>query len=117
MIFTLVTIMIWVGLSIFQTQQRTGISEELQQLALPLNPNINTEVLNRINQKRSYSPEELADFPVYRLTRDAEGNDKIVTTLPATPAPTPITAPPGTDQSAPSVASNSATPTPSALPQ
>ena len=96
LIFTLVTIMIWVLLSIFRTQQRTGVSEELLQLAEPLNPNINLDVLNRIGQKRSYTPEELANFPVYKQIRNEAGEEEIVTTLPPSPTPPPLTAPPGT---------------------
>lgn len=82
MIFTLVTAMIWVGVSLFRSQQRTGIPIELQNLAKPLNPNINTQVIERIEKKRGYSPSELANFPVYRLIRLKNGQDVVSTELP-----------------------------------
>ncbi len=78
MIFTLVTVIIWVGLTLFRTQRQTGISATQQQLAEPLNPNIDINVLNRLEQKRYYSPEELADFPVYSVIVTKSGEEQTV---------------------------------------
>jgi hypothetical protein len=81
LIFSLVTVIIWVGLSIFRTQQQTSVSSELQKLSEPLNPNINTTVLDRIEQKRVYSAEELTNFTIYRIVVDKNGKEEIVTEL------------------------------------
>ena len=80
MIFTLVTVMIWVSITLFSTQRETGIKPELLVLAETLNPNINTQVLERVEQKRYFSPEELADFPIYALDSSSvgEGNTVVV---------------------------------------
>lgn len=78
MIFTLVTVMIWVGITLFSTQRETGIKPELLILAESLNPNINTQVIERVEQKRYFSPEELADFPIYTYVVSRTGEESIV---------------------------------------
>jgi hypothetical protein len=78
MIFTLVTVIIWVGITLFSTQRETGIKPELLLLAEPLNPNINLQVIERVEQKRYFSPEELADFPIYALVVSKTGEENIV---------------------------------------
>jgi hypothetical protein len=78
MIFTLVTVIIWVGLTLFRTQRETGITPKQQLLAEPLNPNINMSVLERLEQKRYYTPEELADFPIYSLVVTKAGEEQLV---------------------------------------
>jgi hypothetical protein len=78
LIFTLVTVIIWVGMTLFRTQRSSEISPELIRLSEPLNPNINLTVVERVEQKRSFSPEELADFPVYSLFVSKTGEEQLV---------------------------------------
>lgn len=78
LIFTLVTVIIWVGMTLFRTQRSTEISPELIRLSEPLNPNINMAVIERVEQKRSFSPEELADFPIYSLFVSRTGEEQMV---------------------------------------
>jgi len=78
LIFTLVTAIIWVGLSLFRTQEETGISPKLLKLAEPLNPNINIDVLSRIEQKRGFTEQELSDFPIYSISTDKSGGEQVV---------------------------------------
>ena len=77
-IFTFVTVMIWVGLTLFRTQQRPGITPLQQKMAEPLNPNINAEVFDLVEQKKFYSPEELTDFPIYALVTVKGGEKELV---------------------------------------
>jgi hypothetical protein len=94
LIFSLVTAMIWVGVSLFRSQQKTAIPEDLLNLAKPLNPNIDTATLSRIEEKKSYSAEELQNFPVYRVIRLKNGEEKVVTQIPQEePIPSPIPSP------------------------
>jgi hypothetical protein len=65
MLFLLVIAVFWIGLSIFTSQRQTGISPEQQQLAQPLTPVLDTAVIDRLEQKRMYGPEELTDFPIF----------------------------------------------------
>lgn len=77
-IFTLVTVFVWVGLSLFRTQQQTGIKPELIDKSEALNPNINTEVIDQIEQKRAFSDLELADFPIYSIVTTKSGEQQLV---------------------------------------
>ncbi len=103
LIFSVVTIMIWIGFTIFRTQQTTQISPELQQMALPLTPTISLDVIDRIDQKKTYTDQELSSFPIYALQTDSSGAQSIsplktgaqtqasggLQTLLASPAPSP----------------------------
>lgn len=71
-IFTLVAVVVWVGGSLFQSQKKTGISSELQKMAVPLNPNINSQVIDRLEAKITYSAEELDSFEIFRVNIEAE---------------------------------------------
>jgi hypothetical protein len=75
-LFTLVAVIVWVAGSLFQSQRKTGISSELQKMALPLNPNINTFVIDRIESKTSYSNEELAEFEIFRLRVEEDNRSR-----------------------------------------
>jgi hypothetical protein len=78
-IFSLVTVMIWVGYSIYHSQQQTVVSQDLQKHALPLNPNIDTTIVDRIENKKTYSEAELSNFTIYRRVQTSDGKDEIVT--------------------------------------
>jgi hypothetical protein len=66
LLFSLVTIVVWVSISLITSQRKTSISPELQKLAKPLTPTLNLEVVEQIEAKKKYSESELASFPIYR---------------------------------------------------
>jgi hypothetical protein len=105
--FSFVTVIVWIGFNLFQSQSKTEISPELLKLAEPLNPNIDLEAVGRIKLKKTYTDEDLQNFTIYRAVTTREG-EKIVTTReevkailieqaqseqaqssPSTPAPSP----------------------------
>ena len=92
LVFSLLTVMIWVGFSLFRSQQRTVIPPELLQLAVPLNPNVDLDTVTRLEQKKTYLPSELTGFPVYRLVRDLNGGERLVTGT-SSPLPSPTEQP------------------------
>lgn len=71
-LFTLVAVVVWIAGSLFSSQQKTGISSELRKMAVPLNPNINSFVIERLESKTSYTPEELNSFEVVRFSIEEE---------------------------------------------
>lgn len=73
MIFTFVTVTIWIGGSLFSSQKRTGIAPDLLELAKPLNPTINVSLLNEIEGRQNYSDEELQYFQVYKIIKSKDG--------------------------------------------
>jgi hypothetical protein len=73
MIFSFVTVVVWISGSLFRSQKRTGISPDLLQLAVPLSPTINVDVIDRIEQSTVYSDQELYDFQIYKLIKSKDG--------------------------------------------
>jgi hypothetical protein len=126
MVFTLVTVMIWTGFSLFSSQKKTVISQELKDLAAPLTPTINTQILDELEKKKTFSVTELRQFPIYKIIVSKEtGNEKIVTIdTPEeidedkkSPSPQPSQSPSATSSADPRdlpVIPTSATPTPTA---
>lgn len=70
LLFLFVIIIFWIGLSLFTSQQKLGITPEQKKLAQPLTPNISISVLEKVEQKRVFSEFELQDFPIYALYQD-----------------------------------------------
>lgn len=101
--FSLVTVMVWVAVNLFQSQKSTQISAELKKKALPLTPSLNQQVIQQIEDKRGFTTEELANFPIYKLILNRDGGEDLVTidipepNLRSTPVPrataTPIPLP------------------------
>lgn len=82
LVFALVAISTWVGVSLLSSQRQTRLSSELLELAKPLNPSINTTVIEQISQKRQYTADELDDFPIFTTAK--------VERVQRTVAPSPI---------------------------
>ncbi|MBU0576164.1 hypothetical protein KJ654_00690 [Patescibacteria group bacterium] len=93
LVFTLVAVILWVAASLFSSQRRLGISPEQLKLSKPLTPVINTDVLLNLEQKQSFSNEELRKFPIYMLIKDQQQIEHIVeigTKLEPLPSPIKI---------------------------
>jgi cell division protein FtsL len=45
-IFTFITVLIWVAVDIVHSQQKTQITPEIQTLLEPVNPNLDKELIN-----------------------------------------------------------------------
>jgi hypothetical protein len=101
MIFTLVTVMAWVGFGLLHSQTKTTLPPELSKLSTPLNPNLDATVIDKIERKRQITPAELQNFPIFvtktdntgRTTSGILGSDgQVQATTPqpeASPSPSP----------------------------
>jgi len=74
LIFLFVIVIFWIGLSLFSSQQKLGITPEQKALAQPLTPNVNTAVLEKLEAKKKYSDFELREFPIYAIYQDGGVN-------------------------------------------
>jgi hypothetical protein len=83
LILLLVCVVVWTGVSLASSQQKTQITPKLLKQSQPLTPTLNQSALEGLELKRSYSDEELADFPIYLLTSSEDGRQEVVTTLKA----------------------------------
>lgn len=99
-ILALVVALVWIVLGVYHVTVQTTISPEIQKLTKPLNPAIDTQVLEKLSTRTQYSAEELATFPINKQLSEEEA-----AAISATPTPTPK-----------STASGSATPIPSSTP-
>ncbi|MDQ3008612.1 MAG: hypothetical protein M3Q81_03375 [bacterium] len=67
LVFSLVTIVVWVSISLITSQTSTKTNPLQQQLAEPLNPSINIDVITELENKKAYTKQDLARFPLYTL--------------------------------------------------
>ena len=74
-----VALLFWMTISLITSQTTEKISLELTTLAKPLTPSIDITVLDKIEQKRSYSSEELSAFTIFKVLISRDGKtEKIV---------------------------------------
>lgn len=78
LILLFVIVIVWIGVSVFSSQQQLGISPADKKLAQPIKPTLNVSVLDSIEQKRLYSGAELADFPVFAQAEDEQGQKFLI---------------------------------------
>ncbi|MEA2057035.1 MAG: hypothetical protein U9O78_05030 [Patescibacteria group bacterium] len=72
LVFAFVGVIVWIGGTIFVSSNKTELTGEVRSLARPLIPSFKVEVFSRIEEKRSYSEEELENFPIYKIEENRE---------------------------------------------
>lgn len=99
LIFSLVTVFIWIGLSIFLSQRDSKVPLDVQKHVLPLNPNIDRTIFPELSSRKKYTPEELTSFDIYQLHTSEEGSYSVSSifqpdqTVTVTPAVLPASGP------------------------
>ncbi|MEN8253274.1 MAG: hypothetical protein ABFQ62_02785 [Patescibacteria group bacterium] len=81
MLFSLVTIVIWAVFSLFSSQKKVPIPPELLKLAQPLNPNIDTQIIEKLEHKKEYTNSELKNFPIYTVIVNTQTRDINLVTI------------------------------------
>jgi len=67
LLFLLVAVVFWVGVSLFSSQQKFAVPKEMRDLARPLSPILDRDIFTRISQKRDFSAQELENFTIYKV--------------------------------------------------
>jgi cytoskeletal protein RodZ len=75
LLFLFVIVIFWIMVGVFSSQQTAGITTEQKSLSTPLSPSLNISVIDKLEQKKSYSDDELADFPVYTIQSSIGGSE------------------------------------------
>ncbi len=91
-VFTLMCIIVWIGLGLYFSFKNTSLPLNVQKQLQPLSPVLDVETLKSLNSRTVYTQQELATFEVVReVTGDQNGN-KITspTQTLVTPASTPV---------------------------
>lgn len=78
MALLLVSVLIWIFVSVMDAGDDTEVSSEAIKYAAPINPNLDVAVFDMIEQKRFFSDSELEDFPINRLIKDRSGNYQVI---------------------------------------
>ena len=81
LVLLFVSIIVWTSVSIVTSQKDTKVSPKLLQLAKPLSPSLKGEVIDQLEAKLTYSDEELAQFPIYKILVSQDGRQKKVVTI------------------------------------
>ena len=84
LILLFVALLFWIIVSLISSQTTEKISPELQKLAKPLTPVIDTQVFEKIAAKRQYSNEELSSFTIYKVLVSKDGRTERVVPLEVT---------------------------------
>lgn len=79
LLFLFVIIVFWIGIGIFSSQQKSGISAEQRKVSQPLNPSLDTSVIEKLELKEQYSLNDLRDFSIFVVT-DSQGQAVLVDT-------------------------------------
>lgn len=79
LIFSFITVLIWIGFSVYRANIKTKVSIDTQKHTEPLNPNINSLVFDELATRIKYSDEELESFTVYERIVDENGVSQLVT--------------------------------------
>lgn len=80
LIFTLVTVLVWISFEIYLSQKQTKVAEDFASYTLPLNPNIDRTVLQEIQNRRGFSDEELQEFSTQQTSIITEDELESVST-------------------------------------
>jgi hypothetical protein len=62
-ILTLITVLVWAGFEIYRAYTKTTVALEVRELLAPLNPNLETELMENFKHQREISLEEIKRFP------------------------------------------------------
>lgn len=63
-ILTLITVLTWIGFDLYRTLTKTEIPRVLQQQIAPLNPKVEVTTLEGLQQRTSFTQEELNQVTV-----------------------------------------------------
>lgn len=101
LVLMFVVVIIWVVVSLYGSQTKSKLPDNIKELSQPLTPTFDRSTLEMIKLKPSFVASELEDFPIYKLIFDKQANkDRVVTIemdeedlAAATPTPVPTAIP------------------------
>lgn len=78
LILLFVVAVVWMIVSIAQTEDNSDLTRRAQANTDALNPNLDRETLELVAAKHNYDTEELRDFPIFVLIEDKNGEFQVV---------------------------------------
>lgn len=77
LILLFVCIVIWMLISIVQTEDTSNLTTTAKKYTAQLNPNLDQVTLEKVASKTYYSETDLQDFPIFILIEDKSGNFQV----------------------------------------
>ena len=96
LVLLFICLFFWSIVTVLSSQKTTVVDAELIELAKPLTPVLRTEILEQLKTRRSFTEEELENFPINRIVVDPfTQKERIISTdeVIATPTPRPTPRP------------------------
>jgi hypothetical protein len=117
-ILALVVAIVWIVLSVYHSSVQTTVPANIQSLTVPLNPTINTQLIQSLSNRTVYTSDELSNFPINRAAPSPLPGAPVASAAPtqaplATPTPLPSSSPASTATPSPTPA---VSPSPTASP-
>lgn len=81
-----VCMIFWLVISLFSTTQEKQTDAMLIQLAKPLNPTIDRDTFSLLEERQSYSKQELESFPIYKFAKIDRSTEQIIVPITTTEA-------------------------------
>lgn len=77
LVFLLLIAILWISAAVFTSYKTLEIDAELIKMSRPLIPNIDESVFSKIEQKKIFTEDELADFPIYKVVNPKEEEEQL----------------------------------------
>lgn len=61
-IITLITVLTWVGFTIYRAYTKTAVSPDVRKQLAPINPKLDTKIIDNLKSRRHISLEEIRNF-------------------------------------------------------
>lgn len=71
----------WGIVSLFATQRDSKVDSEMLKLAKPLSPSVDTTALAKLESKRDFTTEELANFAIYKIVIDTKSQKERIISI------------------------------------
>lgn len=81
LIFSLVTIAVWIVITLVLAQGRPQITPQQQRLATPLTPNLDEAILQQLTTRQTNIPDDVNDFPIYVIYIDDNAETRRLLTI------------------------------------
>ncbi len=78
LILLFVVAVVWMIVSIVQTEDMSELTATAQKHTAQLNPNLDRATLQLVSEKKEYKPEDLTSFPIFILMENREGDYLVV---------------------------------------
>jgi len=78
LIFLFIAVIAWTIVGLTSSRNKLQISKELRDMTVPLNPNVDLELIENLEQKKLYGENELKNFPIYKVLSIERGRESRV---------------------------------------